>query len=128
MIQYFKSVLEQDPAPVVLCDLEHRIIYMNPSACERYRKYGGERLLGRNLLACHDKASAERICQVLAWFEADTANNRVLTGYSAEENKDVYMVALRDQTGMLIGYYEKHEFRSRDTADAYGAMLHGTET
>ena len=29
---YFKSVLEQDTAAVVLCNLEHEIIYMNPAA------------------------------------------------------------------------------------------------
>ena len=29
-----------------------------------------------------------------------------------KENKDVYMVALRDDTGALICYYEKHEYRN----------------
>ena len=29
---FFKSVLDQDRAPVVLCDLEHTIIYMNKAA------------------------------------------------------------------------------------------------
>ena len=33
---YFKSVIEQDRAPVVICDLEHIILYMNPSAMENY--------------------------------------------------------------------------------------------
>lgn len=32
MIDYFKSVLEQDEAAIVLCDLEHTIVYMNPAA------------------------------------------------------------------------------------------------
>ena len=34
----FKSVLEQDRAPIVICDLEHTIVYMNPVAIERYHK------------------------------------------------------------------------------------------
>lgn len=29
---FFKSVLEQDRAAVVLCDLSHTIVYMNPAA------------------------------------------------------------------------------------------------
>ena len=35
------------------------------------------------------------------------------------ENKDVYMVALRDDDGAFIGYYEKHEYRNRETAKLY---------
>lgn len=30
--QFFKSVLDQDRAPVVLCNLAHEIIYMNKAA------------------------------------------------------------------------------------------------
>ena len=29
------------------------------------------------------------------------------------------MVALRDTDGALIGYYEKHEYRNRETAKLY---------
>ena len=29
------------------------------------------------------------------------------------------MVALRDDDGTLIGYYEKHEYRSRETNTLY---------
>jgi hypothetical protein len=29
------------------------------------------------------------------------------------------MVALRDEKGALIGYYEKHEYRNRETAELY---------
>lgn len=29
------------------------------------------------------------------------------------------MVALRNETGALIGYYEKHEYRNRETAEFY---------
>ena len=33
----FKSVLEADRAAIVICDLEHKIIYMNP-VCGDYKK------------------------------------------------------------------------------------------
>lgn len=114
MIAYFKSVLEQDPAPVVLCDTDHIIIYMNPAACQQYGK-----LVGKSLLDCHNSKSGEIIHRVLAWFQADPDNNRVHTFYNEKENKDVYMIALRDGQGALIGYYEKHEYRDRDMTPLY---------
>lgn len=42
----YKSVLEADRAAVVICDLEHIIIYMNPAAIGRYEKWGGKDFLG----------------------------------------------------------------------------------
>lgn len=116
---FFKSVLEQDTAPVVICDPEHTIVYMNPMACEHYRKFGGEALLGKNLLACHNRRSGELIEKILAWFQEDVSHNRVHTFYNEKQNKDVYMIALRDDGGKLIGYYEKHDQRSRDESPLY---------
>ena len=40
------------------------------------------------------------------------------TFHNEKQNKDVYMVALRD-SGKLIGYYEKHEYRDRETMKMY---------
>ena len=40
---FFKSVIDQDRAPVVLCDLDHTILYMNPAAIRNYAKRGGEK-------------------------------------------------------------------------------------
>ena len=37
----------------------------------------------------------------------------------SQKNKDVYMVALRDEDNCLIGYYEKHEYRNRETGSLY---------
>ena len=116
---FFKSVLEEDRCAVVLCDTAHRIVYMNPAACARYERWGGAALVGRSLLDCHNADSREKIAKVLAFFEASPANNRVHTYYNGVENKDVYMVALRDAAGTLIGYYEKHEYRDRDTSPLY---------
>lgn len=116
---FFKSVLEQDRAAVVLCDLEHTIIYMNPAAGERYAKYGGMALVGQSLLNCHDPHSNEMIKRVVAWFAQDKGHNLIYTFRNEKENKDVYMVALRDDSGKLIGYYEKHEYRNAETMKLY---------
>ena len=116
---FYQSVLETDRAAVVLCDLEHTILYMNPAAIRRYEKWGGEALLGKSLLDCHNEKSCKMIAKVVDWFRASPDHDLVYTFHNEKENKDVYMVALRDTTGGLIGYYEKHEYRNRETMELY---------
>lgn len=116
---FFKSVLEQDRAAIVLCDLQHTIIYMNPAAVARYANRGGAALVGQSLLNCHNAASNAIIQKAVDWFAADREHNILYTYRNDKENKDVYMVALRDDAGGLIGYYEKHEYRSPETMALY---------
>lgn len=117
--EIYKSVLEADRAAVVICDLEHAIIYMNPAAIDRYSKWGGKALMGKSLMNCHTEKSREMIQKVVDWFRASKDNNLVYTFFNEKENKDVYMVALRNDEGDLIGYYEKHEYRNRETMKMY---------
>ena len=109
LFPFFKSVLEQDRSAMVLCDLEHTIIYMNPTAGERYAKYGGMELVGKSLLDCHSPQANDMIKKVIAWFQESSEHDLIYTFRNEKENKDVYMVALRGDDGTLIGYYEKHE-------------------
>lgn len=113
--QLFKSVMEQDTAPVVICDLESVVRYMNPAAVRRY----GRDLTGQNVQSCHPPAANEKIHRVLEWFAQSQEHNRVYTFRNDRENKDVYMIALRNDHGELIGYYEKHEYRTAETASLY---------
>lgn len=116
---YFKSVIDQDITAVVICDLTHKIIYMNPAATARYSKKGGASLIGSSLLDCHNSESNEKIKAVVKWFGMSADNNRVFTFHNPKENKDVYMIALRNDSGELIGYYEKHEYRTPESAIPY---------
>lgn len=111
----FKSVIDQDTAAVVICDLKSTIVYMNPAAVSRYHRD----LTGKSLKDCHNANSNELIDKVLAWFKESKNNNIMYTYYSEKENKDVYMVALRDGEKNLIGYYEKHEYRNKETKKPY---------
>jgi len=115
---FFKSVIDADKAPVVICDLSSTVIYMNPAAISRYHV----NLTGKSIKGCHNKKSCEKIDRVLEWFKKSPDNNTVYTSRNDAENKDVYMVALRDGTGALIGYYEKHEYRNREQSELYGAL------
>ena len=58
---FFKSVIDADDAPVVICDLEHTIVYMNPTAVKRYEKRGGAALVGRSIKGCHNGDSNDKI-------------------------------------------------------------------
>ena len=116
---YFKSIIDGDRCPVVICNLKHEIIYMNPAAVERYAKRGGAGLVGSSLLDCHGPGSAGMIQRAADWFGRSRANNIIYTARIERENKDVYMVALRDPEGELIGYYEKHEYRNVEAEPRY---------
>ena len=113
---FFKSIVDQDRCPIVICNLQHEVIYMNPAAIENYAGRGGEKLIGSSLLDCHNSESVEKIKR--EWFASDESHNIVYTFHNERQNKDVYMVALRDG-GRLIGYYEKHEYRSPETMKRY---------
>ncbi|MDE6035975.1 MAG: PAS domain-containing protein [Ruminococcus sp.] len=115
---FLKSVIDADSMPVVICDTNHIIVYMNPSAVARYAKRGGAELVGKSLLACHNAESNVMIEKVVAWFGESMENNKVYTFHN-KENHDIYMIALRDDTGKLIGYYEKHELRTAETERRY---------
>lgn len=113
--KFFKSIIDQDNAPVVICNLEHTVVYMNPASIKRYHTD----ITGKSLKNCHNADSNAKIDRVVAWFKESKGNNIVYTSRNDKENKDVYMVALRDDGGELIGYYEKHEYRNRETKPLY---------
>lgn len=115
LFKLLKSVLNQDTAPVVVCDLDDIIVYMNPVAIERYHRD----LTGKSVKDCHPPKANEMIDKVVSWFHESPDNNIMYTFRNDKENKDVYMVALRDDDGTLIGYYEKHEYRNCEVIALY---------
>lgn len=116
---FFKSIVDSDIAPIVVCNINHEIVYMNPMAIQRYAKRGGAELIGKSLLDCHNSDSCKKIMKVIAWFSESPENNRIFTFHNFKENKDVYMIALRDDNSRLIGYYEKHEYRNPESEKQY---------
>ena len=115
---FYKSIIDMDQSAIVICSLEHEIIYMNPAAISYYSKSGGEKLVGQSIMDCHNEESQNKIQRVVEWFASSTEHNLVYTFYNQKQNKDVYMVALRDGD-KLIGYYEKHEYRNKETMKMY---------
>ncbi len=112
--EYFESIVSGDNCSVVICDVKHIIIYMNTSAITAYGN-----LVGTSILNCHNEKSNEMIIRVVECFKKSKDNNRVHTFYDEKHSKDIYMIALRTAEGDLIGYYEKHEPRAKDTSPFY---------
>ena len=50
---------------------------MNLAAVTSYEKRGGDKLIGRSLLDCHNPESRDKILQVVDWFAADESHNIV---------------------------------------------------
>lgn len=117
--QYFKSIIDQDRTAVVICNLAHEIIYMNPAAIRQNKADGSEAFIGKSLMDCHTPKAREMIAKVVEWFKADSSHNRIYTFHNVKYNRDVYMIALREEDGTLIGYYEKHEYRTQEQGKRY---------
>jgi PAS domain-containing protein len=116
---FFKSIIDQDTSMIVICNLKHEMIYMNPEALKHFGPRGGSALIGKSLFDCHNPNSVEKIQKVVEWFEESKEHNIMFIKHNDALNKDQYMVALRDEDGTLIGYYEKHDFRNLETAVPY---------
>lgn len=111
---YFKSLVEQDNTAIVICDLNHTIIYMNPSAILNYKKYGGTALLGKSLLACHNENSAVMIEKVAPYYYLSSGYLETLKKHKQREH----------QKGNGFGYCvvnsESHESKLANTIMATG--------
>ncbi len=116
---FFKSVVDADESAIVLCDINNTIVYMNPSAIRMYANRGGASLVGHSIRCYHGEDAMSIIKMIASWFEESPQNNKVFTSHNDEKNIDSYMIALRDDNGNLIGYYEKHENRNPETKSRY---------
>jgi len=60
-----KSWADEMDVKVTVCDLNGIIVYMNKASILGYHKYGGEALVGKSLMTCHNQISQERIQEML---------------------------------------------------------------
>jgi len=88
---------------VVFCDLNHVIRYMNRAAHLRYA--GRPAAVGRSIFDCHNDESNAMIATIVERFLA--GEDEVFL--SDRKGERVFMRAVRDEGGALIGYYERYE-------------------
>jgi PAS domain-containing protein len=96
------TILDSLKDPLVFADPEHIILYMNRAAVAHYEQ--GEGLIGRSLLDCHNEQSRRIIIEVLAALQAGEDERLI----SDSEKHRIYMRAVRDVDGRVLGYYERY--------------------
>lgn len=50
---------------ITICDTDGIIVYMNQKSIAQFKKHGGKKLLGQNLLDCHPEPSKSKLKQML---------------------------------------------------------------
>ena len=98
-----RRLLDALKNPLLFVDTGHVIRYLNRSALEHYDK--GAELIGTSIFDCHNAESNAVIREVFAALE-NGEEERLITD---SEKYRIYMRAVRDESGKLIGYYERYE-------------------
>ena len=113
------GLIDTSPSPVVICDLNYRIIYMNRTAKIDYEKYGGADLVGKLIAPLCGEEAISKLNMVIEWFKESKDNNRVYAFHNKERNTDVYLVAIRNKSGELAAFTSIHECRTPETGESY---------
>ncbi len=101
---FLAAILDSLKDPVLVADPQHMTRYMNRAAIAYYEE--GESLIGRSLLECHQEASQRMMIDILAAMHSEGLEEQLITD---NEKHRVYMRAVRDRAGQVIGYYEWYE-------------------
>lgn len=100
---FYANLLDSMKNPVLVADKKHIVIYMNKAGVDHYEE--GENLMGSNLLLCHNKESQKIMLDILVEMQ-EGLDEKLITD---NEKYRIYMRAVRDETGNLIGYFERYE-------------------
>ena len=101
--EFYKNLLDSMKNPVLVADPNHIVIYMNKAAIEHFEE--GIDLLESNLLLCHNEESQKMMLDILAEMK-NGLDEKLITD---NEKHRIYMRAVRDENGKLIGYFERYE-------------------
>ena len=117
--KYLRAFVETDMNQIVICDTNHIIVYMNKVAIEKFSDLGGADLIGKSLMQYLGVETQSRIEAIVSWFSESPDNNWVYTYRNEASQTDMYAVALRDENGNLIGYYDNRRSTFPETEELY---------
>lgn len=102
-LQLLECLMDGLKDPFVFIDTQHVIQYMNRAAVDHYKGKPAE--VGRSIFDCHNEKSKQVILDIFESFQ-NGKNEKMIT-----DNREhrIFMRAVRDQEGNLIGYYERYE-------------------
>jgi PAS domain-containing protein len=101
---FLAAILDSLKDPVLVADTQHITRYMNRAAIAYYKE--GESLIGQSLLDCHQEASQRMMIDILAAMQSEGVDEQLITD---NEKHRIYMRAVRDAAGRVLGYYERYE-------------------
>ena len=101
--EFYKNLLDSMKNPVLVADTKHIVIYMNKAAINHYEE--GDDLMGSNLLLCHNEESQKMMLDIFTEMQ-NGLEEKIITD---NEKHRIYMRAVRDEKGKLIGYFERYE-------------------
>jgi PAS domain S-box-containing protein len=104
--EVYRAILDGIREPIVFADTQHIIRYMNEAAAKQYEKRGGYELIGRSLMDCHKPSSVKKIEEAFARLRDEGLDEVELY---RRPRKIAFMKAVRDESGQLLGYYERYE-------------------
>lgn len=100
---FYISLLNSIKDPILVADLNHIVQYMNKAGIEYYEE--GEDLLKSNLLNCHNEESQKMMHEILVEMQ-NGLEEKLITD---NEKYRIFMRAVRDEKGNLLGYFERYE-------------------
>ena len=112
LYDFFRGIIDSEEGPIVLCNLDYRIIYENPAALKYYAPVSP--MTGRLLSTLMDEEMMSKVVMSVEWFKEDTKNNKVFALHDKKNNMDMYILAIRNTNGELIGFYGRREDRNPD--------------
>ena len=101
--RFYESLLNSVIDPILVADTKHIVQYMNKAAINHYEE--GESLIGSNLLLCHNEESQKMMIEILYKLQ-NGLEEKLITD---NEKYRIFMRAVRDDRGKLIGYFERYE-------------------
>lgn len=96
-------VLDSWNKPIVFVDTTHHIRYMNKPAKRHYSKWGD--VVGKSIFDCHNENSKEIIEKAYRGL-VDGAKEVMIVN---SKKHRVYMRSVRDESGTIVGYYERYD-------------------
>lgn len=100
---FLLSLLNSIKDPILFADTNHIVQYMNKAAIEHFED--GEKLLQSNLLKCHNEVSQKMMIDIFSEMK-NGLEEKMITD---NEKYRIFMRAIRDEKGNLLGYFERYE-------------------
>ena len=117
LFEFFNGIIDSEEGPIVICNMDYRIIYENPAAIKYYTPVSP--LTGKLLSSVMDEEMMSKVTMCVEWFKEDAKNNRVFALHDNHNNMDMYILAIRNSDSKLIGFYGRHEDRTPDSGKLF---------